>query len=74
MNISASKTEVLCIKQGQPVVANGEPLDFVVEFIYLGSLVSKDNAAQNVIKVRLRKACSSFALQLIGSESNTIFW
>ena len=40
---------------------DGEPLDFVEEFTYLGSLVAKDNAARKDIKARLGKAPGAFA-------------
>ncbi len=39
-----------------PITVNGEPLDFVDDFTYLGSLISKDNGAQKDIKARLGKA------------------
>ena len=44
-----------------PVTVNGEPLEFVQVFTYLGSLTSKENGGQNDIKARLGKARCAFA-------------
>ena len=44
-----------------PVTVNGEPLEFVQDFNYLGSLFSKDNGGQKYIKARLGKARCAFA-------------
>ena len=44
-----------------PVTVNGEPLEFVQDFTYLGSLISKDNGGQKDIKARLGKARCAFA-------------
>ncbi len=44
-----------------PINVNGEPLVFVNDFIYLGSLISKDNGSQKDIKARLEKAQGVFA-------------
>ena len=41
-----------------PITANGEPLEFVDDFTYLGS---KGNGAQKDIKARLGKARGAFA-------------
>ena len=38
-----------------------KPLDYVEEFTYLGSLLSKDNACSGDISIRLGKARSTFA-------------
>ncbi len=43
------------------ITMNGEPLDFVDDFTYLGSLIRKDNGAQKDIKARLGKAQGAFA-------------
>jgi len=43
-----------------PITASGEPLEFVDDFTYLGSLSSKDNGAQMDIKARLGKARGAF--------------
>ena len=43
-----------------PVTVNGHTLDYVEDFTYLGSLVSKENAMQKDIKARLAKAHSVF--------------
>ena len=44
-----------------PVTVNGEPLEFLQGFTYLGSLSSKDNGGQKGIKARLGKARCAFA-------------
>ena len=44
-----------------PVTVNGEPLEFVQDLTYLGSLISKDNGGQKDIKARLGKARCTFA-------------
>ncbi len=43
-----------------PINVNGEPLDSVNDFIYLGSLISEDNGAQKDIKARLGNAQGVF--------------
>ncbi len=52
LNINISKTKVICINAtpDAPITADGEPLDFVEEITYLGSLVE-----------RLGKASGAFA-------------
>ena len=56
LRINASKTQVLCVNSTptRPVTIDGEPLEFVEEFTYLGSLISKDSGAGMDIKERLR--------------------
>ena len=44
-----------------PVTINGEPLEFVQNFTYLGSLISKDGGGQKDIKAGLGKTCCAFA-------------
>lgn len=44
-----------------PITINGVPLEFVEDFTYLGSLISKDNGAKKDIHARLSKACGAFA-------------
>ena len=44
-----------------PITANGDPLEFVEELTYFGSLISKDNGAQKHIKARLGKGHGEFA-------------
>ena len=41
------------------ITLNGEPLEFVEDFTYLGSLISKDIGTQTDIKVRLGKVVLS---------------
>ena len=73
LNISTSKTHVMCINTTPigPITVDGEPLDFVEDFNYLGSLISKDIGAQKDIKARLGKAHYAFLnLRPSGSQSN----
>ena len=53
LNSSASKTHVMCAcvhaTTDAPITVNDNPLDYLT---YLGSLVSKDNAAQEDIRAR----------------------
>jgi len=44
-----------------PVTINGEPLEFVQDFTYLGSLISKENGGQKDITAILGKARCAFA-------------
>ncbi len=44
-----------------PITVNGEPLDYVEDFAYLGSLISTDNGAKKDIQTRLSKARGAFA-------------
>ena len=47
LNISSSKTQVMCINTTPTakITVNGDPLEYVKDFTYLGSLISEDNAA-----------------------------
>ncbi|KAL9953192.1 hypothetical protein ACROYT_G040569 [Oculina patagonica] len=62
LQINTSKSKVMYINATPdvPITADGEPLDFVEEFTYLGSLVAKDSAARKDIKERLGKARGAF--------------
>ena len=55
LNISTSKSKVMsiCSTTNSQIIANSEPLEQVDEFTYLGSIISKDNAAQKDIQARL---------------------
>ncbi len=63
LNINISKTQVMCINSTTqaPITVDGNSLDYVEEFTYLGSLLSKDNACSRDIGIRLGKARSTFA-------------
>ena len=63
LHINTAKTQVMYANATltAPITANGDPLEFVDEFTYLGSLISKDNGAQKDIKARLGKARGPFA-------------
>ena len=54
---------MLCVNSTptRPVTIDGEPLEFVEEFTYLGSLISKDSGAGMDIKARLGKAQGAFS-------------
>lgn len=52
--------------------ADGEPLNFVEEFTYLGSLVNKDNCSDlHQSKARGKPMPNSADLDLSGSQANT---
>lgn len=63
LNINTSKTQVMCINSinPAPITVNSEPLDYVEDFAYLGSLISTDNGAKTDIQTRLSKARGAFA-------------
>lgn len=44
-----------------PITVNNEPLEYVNNLTYLGSLISKDNTAQKNIQARLGNARGAFA-------------
>ena len=52
----------MCINNSisAPINIHGQQLEFVDDFTYLGSLISKDSGAQKDIKARLRKAQGAF--------------
>ena len=62
LNINTAKTQVMCLNTTPrtPVTVNGHKLDYVEDFTYLGSLVSKEDATQKDIRARLGKAHSVF--------------
>ncbi len=62
LSINTSKTQVMCVNSvpTTPILVNDEPLEFVEDFTYLGSLISKDSGASKDIKTRLGKAQSAF--------------
>ena len=63
LNINTAKTQAMCINtiDPTPITVNSEPLDYVEDFTYLGSLISTDNGARKDIKARLSKARAAFA-------------
>ena len=63
LSINTSKTQVLCVNSipTGPIFVDEEPLEFVEDFTYLGSLISKDSGASKDIKARLGKAQSAFS-------------
>ena len=66
LHINTAKTQVMYVNATctptAPITANGDPLEFVDEFTYLGSLIStEDNGAQKNIKARLGKVLGAFA-------------
>ena len=58
LNISTTKTKTLFINTSttEPILADGEPLEKVDEFTYLGSIVSINEATHKDINSRLGKA------------------
>jgi hypothetical protein len=63
LHISTVKTKVMSINSTNPapITVNNKDLDFVEDFTYLGSLISKDNGAKKDIQSRLGKARGAFA-------------
>ncbi len=63
LSINTSKTQVMCVNSvpTAPILINDEPLEFVEDFTYLGSLISKDSGASKDIKTSLRKAQGAFS-------------
>jgi len=62
LNISTSKSKVMsiCSTTNSQIIVNSEPLEQVDDFTYLGSIISKDNAAQKDIQARLGKTRGAF--------------
>ena len=54
MSINATPTE--------PVTRKGEPLEFVEDFTYPDSIISKDNGAQKDIKASVGKTSSYYCM------------
>ncbi len=61
LSINTSKTQVMCVNSVPTALVNDEPLEFVEDFTYLGSLISKDSGASKDIKTRLGKAQGAFS-------------
>ena len=64
LNISTTKTKTLLINASttEPILADGESLEKVDEFTYLGSIVSINEATHKDINSRLGKAQCAFAV------------
>ena len=64
LNISTTKTKTLFINTSttEPILADGELLEKVDKFTYLGSIVSTNEATHNDINSRLGKAQCAFAV------------
>ena len=63
LSINTSKTQVMCVNSipTASILVNEEPLEFVEDFTFLGSLISKDSGASKDIKARLGKALGAFS-------------
>ena len=61
--ISRKKSKIMCVNSdaSRSINIEGEPLEHIEEFTYLGSVISKDNSAQKNIKARLNKARCAFS-------------
>ena len=60
--INTTKTKVMSINTTTQtrITINNEELEVIDDFVYLGSLISKDNSAQKDIQRRLGQACSTY--------------
>ena len=63
LNISKKKSKIMCVNSSptRTISIDGEPLETIDEFTYLGSVISTDNSAQKDIKARLSKARCAFS-------------
>ncbi len=63
LSINTFKTQVMCVNSvpTAPILVNDEPLEFVEDFTYLGSLIIKDSGPSKDIKTRLGKAQGAFS-------------
>ena len=63
--ICTIKTHIICVNATPtaPITASGEPIEFMDDFTFLGSLINNDmyNGAQKDIKDRLGKARGALA-------------
>ena len=61
--ISKKKSKIMCVNSdaSRPINIDGELLEHIEEFTYLGSVISTDNSAQKDIKGRLNKARCAFS-------------
>ena len=64
LKINKDKTEIMKInvKQPTPITLEGEPLEEVEQFTYLGSIVSKSGGTDEDIQARINKARHAFAM------------
>ena len=60
INIGKTKSLRINARQNQPLVVDGEEVEEVESFVYLGSKVSKDGGAQEDIRLRVGKASGAF--------------
>ena len=63
LDISKQKTKVMRINSTvqTPVTVEGEAIEDVTDFTYLGSVISSDNGAQKDIRARISKARAAFS-------------
>ena len=61
--ISKKKSKIMCVNSdaSRPINIDGELLEHIEDFTYLGSVISTDNSAQKDIKARLNKARCAFS-------------
>ena len=75
LHINTAKTQVMYVNATPtaPITTTGDLLEFVDEFTYLGSFISKDDGAQKDVNFRLGKARGAFArLQSIWKLNSTV--
>ena len=63
LHINIQKTQVMYINTPDeaPITIDGEALELVKDFTYLGSVISSDNGAKKDIQARLNKARGAFS-------------
>ena len=61
--ISKKKSTIMCVNSGasRPINIDGESLEHIEEFTYLGSVISTDISVQKDIKAGLNKARCAFS-------------
>ena len=74
LRIRKSKTKVTRVntRNADKIELDGEEIDDVEDFVYLGSKISRDGGSDRNIKVRIGKARTAFTIQAPVWRSNVI--